>query len=138
MGYFTHGKSGTRVHTIWVGILNRCTKPRHKHFPRYGGRGITVCKRWLKLENFLRDMGLPKPGMTLERIDNNRGYSPANCRWATRKEQGNNRRDNIRVSFRGKTLNLAQWADSLGLNRQTIYSRYKTGNRNKTLFRSVK
>lgn len=87
----THGLTHTAEYGIWGGIIDRCNNPKNKNWPRYGGRGITVCARWLHFENFLADMGArPDARLSIDRVDNDGHYAPGNCRWATAKEQRHN------------------------------------------------
>ena len=124
-----HSKNGkkSKVYMAWEAMIQRCTNHKHKYYNIYGGRGITVCDRWLKFENFLEDMGECPPGLTLERRNNNKGYSPSNCYWATWKQQQRNRRNNRPITHNGKTQLLIEWAEETGIDRKTITARLKRG-----------
>ena len=131
-GNLKHGhcsiKDGSResaTYMSWKEMVARCRNKRHQNYDRYGGRGICVCERWLKFENFLADMGERPKGLTLERIDNSSNYTPGNCKWATRAEQARNTSKVVNITFRGKTMCLRQWAASLGINHQSLSRRLK-------------
>ena len=124
----THGLTGTRTYNAWQNLRDRCNNPNNIGYSGYGGRGIKVCQEWdSSFEAFLRDMGVCPPKLTIDRIDNNKGYEPGNCRWVTMKENNNNRRVRIdAVRFEGKSIN--EWAEILGEKTDTIKHRLaKTG-----------
>ena len=123
----THGASRSRAYTAWLSMRQRCNNPNAFAYSDYGGRGIRICKRWDDFANFLADMGQPGKSRTLERIDNNRGYDPENCRWASRREQQNNRRVNRLVKFRGTTRTVAEWSRLTGIHHNTISQRLDKG-----------
>lgn len=122
-GRIKHGKRRSLVYGVWNQIVQRCTNPANAAWANYGGRGIGVCDRWLSFANFFADMGEPGPGMSIERIDNSLGYFKENCRWASRVEQSNNKRNNRLVSWNGKTQSIRRWAVELGIGYLTLYSR---------------
>lgn len=125
-----HARAGkwSRVYRVWNGMMNRCNNPNNRSYDRYGGRGIKVCERWHRFEDFLADMGEPPTGdHQLERTDNAGNYEPANCRWATRQEQARNRRSSHLIEFRGETKTLAEWCQILGLRHTTVLMRLRNG-----------
>jgi len=124
---FVHGMHKTTIYKLWTSMMQRCTNPAGKDYPRYGGRGITVCERWTRFENFYADMGLRPEGKTLDRIDNDKGYSPDNCRWATLQEQMRNSRQTVMITRDGKTQCLKDWQRDLGLPASTYTGRRMRG-----------
>lgn len=124
----THGKSRSKTYQIWNDMKTRCSPAATGRAKKnYYDKGIRVCERWLKFENFFEDMGDRPEGMTIDRIDSNKNYEPHNCRWATPKEQANNMNTNHYVEFNGKRQTIAQWADELGLKHNTFaYRLYRT------------
>ena len=122
---FRHGKSHTMIHNIWMGMRQRCENKLCSVYYRYGGRGIKVCERWHVFENFLEDMGCANENMTLERIDNDGNYEPSNCKWATKTEQNKNKRNNVNITFNGKTQLMSYWAKDLNIPRNTLRNRLK-------------
>ena len=133
----THGKYGTRAYWTWSTMKARCENPKNKKYHRYGSRGITVCHDWLKFANFYRDMGDPPDGMSIDRIDNDKGYFLENCRWATQAEQGNNKSTNVVITLDGITKTMSQWAFEKGINVQTVHARVKKGWKVEDIFSSV-
>lgn len=126
----THGEAinETPEYKTWSGMLQRCENPNAHHYARYGGRGIRVCRRWHRYENFISDVGRkPSSRHSLDRIDPNGNYEPRNTRWATPKQQARNRTDNRRIQFNGENLTLAEWAERLNTSLQTIRQRLVKG-----------
>lgn len=117
----------TPTYTAWGNMRSRCSNPKHKSYADYGARGISVCDEWAKFEPFLASMGERPPGTQLDRIDNNKGYGPGNCRWATPSENSSNRRSSHRIEFEGVTKTICQWAGERGMNHQTLSMRFKNG-----------
>jgi hypothetical protein len=128
-GNASHMDSRSLTFRSWESMHQRCMNSECKDFQNYGGRGISICERWLhSYENFLDDMGERPAGKTLDRYPNNNGnYEPGNCRWATNREQSNNRRSSRVMTANGRTQTVAQWARELGASRQAIRYRIEAG-----------
>lgn len=123
-----HGLVNSPEYKTWAMMLVRCRNKNNHAYPRYGGRGIKVCKRWESFENFYADVGAkPSPKHSLDRIDNNGNYEPSNCRWATMLEQGRNKRNNAMLTLNGVTKCISEWADITGIKRRTIHARISYG-----------
>jgi hypothetical protein len=104
----------------WCSMIQRCTNPRANGYERYGGRGITVCRRWRRYENFLSDMGERPNGTTLDRIDGRKGYSPSNCRWATPSQQQQNLKNSRHVAIAGEKMTIRECASKYALAYQAL------------------
>lgn len=128
-GYARRFNQNDPLYVAWKNMKLRCLNHSFSGWKDYGGRGIKVCERWLNsFENFAFDMGEhPGKGYSLERIDNNGNYTPENCKWATRTEQGRNRRANTLLTYQGETLPISAWAERIGVKENTIFSRLRYG-----------
>lgn len=125
---YTHGLSDIPEYKVWCAMKARCLNPGHPHYFQYGARGITVCERWLKFEDFFADMGYrPSAKHSIERTDNNGNYEPSNCKWETQDVQMSNTRRNHILTINGVSRNIAQWAVLTGLKHTTIDSRLRHG-----------
>lgn len=130
MGKTKHGMYGTRLYSIWKNMINRCYYSRYVDFDRYGGRGIKVCTEWRENPQSFYDWAISNgysDDLSIDRIDVNGDYCPENCRWATAKEQGNNRSNNRVLTFKGKTQTVSQWAKELKISESTIRTRLWRG-----------
>lgn len=123
----THNMTQTRSYNIWRGMKQRCLNDNDKDFKNYGGRGIRVCDRWMKFENFLSDMGEAPKGLQLDRIDFNGDYCKQNCRWTNTSVQGNNRRTNVFITYKKRTMTIADWSRAVGIERKTLEYRIRAG-----------
>lgn len=122
-----HGMSYKKIYKVWSYMLTRCHNENCKAYPNYGARGITVCERWQIFANFYADMGEAPDGMTLDRIDNDKGYNKRNCRWVSRAEQLKNTRRSVYLEYNGERLPMCDWARRLGINKNTLSSRIRNG-----------
>lgn len=111
----------------WANMLQRCTNPKATQYSRYGGAGITVCAKWHDFDGFLEDMGERPEGLTLDRIDNAKGYFKENCQWASREQQQRNRNRTLRVPYKGDLVAITELSEKFGIDRDTLLNRIKKG-----------
>ena len=119
VGRKTHGMSFTRTYTSWNSMHQRCSNTKHKSYADYGGRGISVCDQWATFEGFYADMGDRPAKTTLERKNSNGNYEPSNCIWASPDVQNNNRRNSLRVIYKGESMGFLQAATLSGIKRSS-------------------
>lgn len=125
-----HGGRGTRLFSIWKNMKARCYNPKNKKFVIYGGRGITVCEEWVNNYTAFRDWSLSHgyaEHLTIDRIDNDKGYSPENCRWATVLQQARNKQHNHLITYKNETKTLSEWAEQFHIDHRTILRRLELG-----------
>jgi hypothetical protein len=117
----THGMFGTPTYHVWNSMKERCYNPDNCNYHRYGGRGISICKKWREsFSEFFKDMGVKPPNLSIERINNEKGYYKSNCKWATVKEQAANRRTTVYIEHDGERMILADWARRLNTGATSI------------------
>lgn len=126
----THGESNTKLYGVWLAMRRRCYLKTTKDYRNYGARGINVCQEWKKSFETFRDWSISNnyaEGLTIERKENDKDYSPDNCEWASREKQGNNKRNNLLLTINNETHTSSQWSSLSKLSRGTIESRIKRG-----------
>lgn len=126
----THGKTHTPLYNVWYGIKQRCYYEKNISYKNYGGRGIRMCQEWL--DDFMNFYNWAmnnnyKEGLTIDRIDNNGNYEPHNCRWSTKTQQANNKRNNVNFTYDGKTMSLKAWCRHLDISYKTCMTRKHRG-----------
>lgn len=132
-----HGQYGTDLFNTWRHIKERCLLTYNKNYNHYGGRGITICNEWKENYFVFKDWSINNgysKGLSIDRINNDGNYEPNNCRWTTMKVQGNNRSTNIFVTYQDKTQTLSQWSEEKGINKGTLYGRFRKGWKDEKLF----
>ena len=126
----THGETDRRLYTEWAAMKARCYNPRNKRYDRYGGRGIAICDEWRESYETFRNWALAngyRDDLTIERNDTDGDYCPENCKWATQKEQQNNRSNNVKIDYHGETMSMKQWAERVGMEYSCLYARLNRG-----------
>lgn len=128
--HLKHGMRGTRLYNIWRSMRQRCYNPKTINYHNYGGRGITVCEEWrndfMNFYQWAMSTGY-SDGLTIDRKDTDGNYEPSNCKWATYKQQSNNKRNSKYIEFRGESRTISEWADIVGISYKVIWSRIKSG-----------
>lgn len=137
--YVKHNMANSRLYRIWNGMKSRCDNPNRKDYHQYGERGISYCAEWSDFIPFYEWATATgyEDNLTLERIDVNGNYEPDNCKWITPKEQANNKTTTPYVLYNGEYVTLKQLSEELGINYQTLFGRYKRGERDEKLIRPI-
>jgi hypothetical protein len=125
-----------QLYDAWTNMKQRCFNPKNPVYEHYGARGITVCERWMTFQNFVDDM-LPTwvKGLTIERVNNDGNYEAGNCKWISQSFQPRNKRSTLKVMFRGQEVSLTVLAETYGINKQTLRSRWRAGDTGEDLIR---
>ena len=128
--HLIHGKRHTRLYRIWANVKTRCFNPNDPHYDRWGNRGVDMCDEWKNDFQVFYDWAMSngyEEHLTIDRINNDGNYEPSNCRWVTVKEQNQNKRNVISLTYNGETLSAAEWTRRLGVGKNTITTRYHRG-----------